>query len=59
LFFFEIKKKKPQIKKFENFKKNKKTMANFHFFQFERELFWRYFKRLNVFLAQGGYCGKF
>ena len=31
-------------------------MAIFHFHQFEHELFWRYFKRLNVFLAQCGYC---
>ena len=31
-------------------------MVIFHFFQFERELFWRYFKRLNVFLAQCDYC---
>jgi len=31
-------------------------MAIFHFFQFEHELFLRYFKRLNVLLAQCGYC---
>ena len=30
-------------------------MAVFHFPQFEHELFWRYFKRLNVFLTQCGY----
>jgi len=30
-------------------------MANFHFPKFEHELFWQYFKRLNVFLAQYGY----
>jgi len=31
-------------------------MAIFHFLQFEHELFWRYFKRLNAFLPQYGYC---
>ena len=31
-------------------------MAIFHFFQFEHELFCWYFKRLNAFLAQCGYC---
>ena len=31
-------------------------IAIFHFFQFEHELFWRYFKRLNVFLDRSGYC---
>jgi len=31
-------------------------MTIFHFPQFERELFWRYFKHLNVFLAQCCYC---
>jgi len=31
-------------------------MAIFHFFQFKHELFWRYFKRLNAFFAQCGYC---
>jgi len=30
-------------------------MAIFHFFQFEHELFWRYFKCLNIFLDQCGY----
>jgi len=30
-------------------------MGIFHFFQFEHELLWRYFKRLHVFLAQSGY----
>jgi len=30
-------------------------MVIFHFSQFEHELFWRYFRRLNVFLAQCGY----
>ena len=30
-------------------------MAIFHFSQLEYELFWRYFKRLNIFLAQCGY----
>ena len=29
-------------------------MANFHFPQFEHELFWRYFKRLTVFLLNVG-----
>jgi len=33
-----------------------KKMAIFHFFQFEHELFCWYFKRLNAFLAQCGYC---
>jgi len=33
----------------------KEIMAIFHFPQFERELFWRYFKRLNAFLTQCGY----
>ena len=31
-------------------------MVIFHFSQFQHELFWRYFKCLNVFLAQCGYC---
>ena len=31
-------------------------MAIFHFLQFEHELFWRCFKRLNVFLTQCSYC---
>jgi len=31
-------------------------MAIFHFPQFKQELFWRYFKHLNTFLTQGGYC---
>ena len=30
-------------------------MTTFHFPQFENELFWRYFKCLNVFLTQCGY----
>jgi len=31
------------------------AMAIFHFPQFEHELFWRQFKRLNIFLAQCSY----
>ena len=31
-------------------------MAIFHFPHFQHELFYRYFKRLNAFLAQCGYC---
>ena len=31
-------------------------MAIFHFPQFEHELFWRHFKRVNVFLTHCGYC---
>ena len=31
-------------------------MVIFHFLQFEHELFWRYFKCLNAFLTQSGYC---
>ena len=31
-------------------------MIIFHFLQFEHELFWRYFKRLNVFLTQRSHC---
>jgi len=31
-------------------------MAIFYFSQFEHDLFWRYFKHSNVFLAQCGYC---
>jgi len=31
-------------------------MAILHFSQFEHKLFLRYFKRLNIFLAQCGYC---
>jgi len=31
-------------------------MAIYHFSQFKHELFWRYFKRLHVFLAQSDYC---
>ena len=34
----------------------KKQWQFFNFSQFEYELFWRYFKRLNVVLAQCGYC---
>ena len=30
-------------------------MTIFYFPQYEHELFWRYFKRLNIFLAQYGY----
>ena len=33
-------------------------MAIIHFPQFEQELFWRYFKHLNTFLALFGYLGK-
>ena len=31
-------------------------MAISYFPQFEHELFWRYFKHLNIFLTQCGYC---
>ena len=31
-------------------------MSIFGFPQFKLELFWMYFKRLHVFLAQCGYC---
>ena len=39
-----------------NIEKLKITIAIFHFSQFKHELFWRYFKRLNIFRTQCGYC---
>jgi len=52
-FLWKENRKKLKLKKD---KKIKEKMAIFHFPKFEYEIFWRYFERLNAFLAQYGHC---
>ena len=37
-------------------KKIFERMSGFHFPQYERESFWRYYDRLHAFIAHCGYC---